>query len=235
MMFVATWDIFFKSNSSANDRSALQKTLYSTTAFLVWTRVIHLLKIFTHTSYLLRLATEILFRIRWLIAFIVISLLSFGFVFYYVDDSMNTQPIDGVKQIFDVLVGQYDVSAFANTYQTILLVLVASFNGFFIFTILVQLSVASFTKSDGSTAGGVWSNEAYLDKASLMGLYSYLIAETPIRRNFNQYLTIATKIDHHKKGLAKKAALGESQLAGDSNDPRAMQVKSMKTIERRIA
>ncbi len=234
-MFVATWDIFFKSDSSNNGTSALQKTLYSTTAFLVWTRVIHLLKIFTHTSYLLRLATDILFKIRWLIAFIVISLLSFGFVFYYVDDSMNTQPIDGVKQIFHVLLGQYDINAFANTYQTILLVIIASFNAFFIFTILVQLSVGSFTNGDGSNGGGVWSNEAYLDKASIMGLYAYLIAEMPIRRSFNQYLTIATKIDHHKKGHARKAGPGESQLAGESSDPRAVQAKQMKTIERRLA
>jgi hypothetical protein len=209
MMFVATWDIFFKSDSSSNGTSALQKTLYSTTAFLVWTRVLHLLKIFTHTSYLMRLASEILYRIRWLIAFIVISLLSFGFVFYYVDDSLTTQPIDGVKQIFHVLLGQYDINAFTNTYQTILLIIIASFNAFFIFTILVQISVGSSTSNDGSSAGGVWSNEAYLDKASIMGLYSYLIAEMPIRRTFNQYLTIATKVDHHKKGLSRKTAPGD--------------------------
>ena len=115
-----------------------------------------------------------------------------------------------------------------------MLVIIASFNAFFIFTILVQLSVSSSTKSDGSSTGGVWSNEAYLDKASIMGLYSYLIAETPIRRTFNQYLTIATKVDHHKKGLARKAAFGETQFAGESSDPRAMQVKTMKTIERRL-
>ncbi len=117
MMFVATWDIFFKADSTSNNgTSALQKTLYSTTAFLIWTRIVHLLKIFTQTSYLLRVASEILFRIRWLIAFIVISLLSFGFVFYYVDDSKTAEPMDGVKQIFHVLLGQYDVNAFANTY-----------------------------------------------------------------------------------------------------------------------
>ena len=234
MMFVATWDIFFKDDSTGtNGTSALQKTLYSTTAFLIWTRVVHLLKIFTHTSYLLRVATEILYRIRWLIAFIVISLLSFGFVFYYVDDSTSAQPVDGVKQIFHVLLGQYDINAFANTYQTILLVIIASFNAFFIFTILIQISVGSFTKADGTQTGGVWSNEAYLDKASLMGLYSYLIEERAIRRNNNQYLTIATKIEH-KKGLLRKAVPGESQLAGIQNNPRIMQVKMIKNIERRV-
>jgi len=118
MMFVVTWDIFFRgdSKSGINETSALQKTLYSTTAFLVWTRVVHLLKLFTHTSYLLRLATEILYRIRWLIAFIVISLLSFGFVFYYVDDNKTSEPIDGLRQMFHVLLGRYDINQFANTY-----------------------------------------------------------------------------------------------------------------------
>jgi hypothetical protein len=113
MMFVVTWDMFFRGDAKSgtvNETSGLQKTLYSTTAFLVWIRVVHLLKLFTHTSYLLRLATEILYRIRWLIAFIVISLLSFGFVFYYVDDSKNSEPIDGVKQMFHVLLGRYDIN-----------------------------------------------------------------------------------------------------------------------------
>jgi hypothetical protein len=98
----------------------------------------------------------------------------------------------------------------------------------------VQISVGSSTRNDGTSAGGVWSNEAYLDKASIMGLYAYLIAETPIRRTFNQYLTIATKVDHHKKGMSRKAAPGDQQLAGENSDPRAMQIKSMKTIERRL-
>lgn len=98
---------------------------------------------------------------------------------------------------------------------------------------MIQISVGSFTKADGTQTGGVWSNEAYLDKASLMGLYSYLIEEKSIRKTNNQYLTIATKVEH-KKGLLRKAVPGESQLAGIQNNPRLMQAKSLKMIERRV-
>ena len=100
------------------------------------------------------------------------------------------------------------------------MVIVASFNAFFIFTILVQLSVGSFTKSDGSQSGGIWSNEAYQDKATIMGLYGYLLSEEPIRLPASQYLTIATVVDH-KKGLSHRVREpGQSQLAGPSSDPR---------------
>jgi len=113
------------------------------------------------------MATEILYRIRWLIAFVIISLLSFGFTFYFVDDGKGAadengqsivNPEDGVRQMFYVLLGRYDVQAFENTYQWILLIIVSCFNAFFIFTLLVSLSAISFSKSDN---GGVWSNEAY--------------------------------------------------------------------------
>jgi hypothetical protein len=134
--------------------------LYSVTAFLVWIRVIHFLKLFTQTAYLLRMATQILFRIRWLIAFIVISLLSFGFTFFFVDDGKSSGiegPQDGIQQMYHVLLGRYDVETFSNNYQHILLVVVTSFNAFFIFTMLIALSVMSFSGNNG----GVWSNEAY--------------------------------------------------------------------------
>lgn len=123
MMFVVVWDTFYINSKENHHNDGLQKTLYSLTAFLVWLRVVHLLKCFTHTSYLLRMATEILYRIRWLIAFIIISLLSFGFTFYFVDDGRKTSeetgfenPEDGIRQMFYVLLGRYDVQAFENTY-----------------------------------------------------------------------------------------------------------------------
>ena len=124
MMFVVVWDIFFSAKDGNSHDDGLQKVLYSTTAFFVWIRVVHLLKCFTHTSYLLRMATDIVYRIRWLIAFIVISLLSFGFTFFFVEensqfignDSEITSPADGIRHMFYVLLGRYDVHSFSNTY-----------------------------------------------------------------------------------------------------------------------
>lgn len=172
MMFVIIWDTFLKESGQTDD---LQKTLYSLSAFFVWIRVVHLLKCFSQPSYLLRMASEIIYRLRWLIAIIVISLISFGFTFFFVDDDTAETPQDGIKHMFHVLLGRYDVTTFSNIYQSILLVIVSSFNSLVIFTLLVAVSVMAFTKGSSSETGGVWSNEAYLDKASLIGLYSYLL------------------------------------------------------------
>ena len=101
MMFVIIWDTFLldKDRKGADN---LQKTLYSLTAFFVWIRVIHLLKCFSQPSYLIRMASEIIYRIRWLIAIIVISLLSFGFTFFFIDDGKQLDilvesPFDGIR------------------------------------------------------------------------------------------------------------------------------------------
>lgn len=77
------------------------------------------------------------------------------------DETLPTveEPLDGIRQMYHVLLGRYDVRSFSNVYQSVLLVIVTSFNAFFIFTLLIALSVMSFTsKSDN---GCVWSNEAY--------------------------------------------------------------------------
>lgn len=227
MMFVVVWDMFF--NEGNAESGELQKTLYSTTAFLVWTRVIHLMKCFTHTAHLMRMATEILYRIRWLIAFIIISLISFGFTFFYVSGSKMTSPFEGIQEMFQVLLGQYDITAFTNNYQMVLLVIVSCVNAFFIFTLLVSLSVISFAKGDR----GVWSNESYQDKASLIGLYSYLLTEQAIRVPAKQYLLLATVSDCRKRG-SHGGEPGQTQMAGAASDPKTVQKKTMKNIERRL-
>lgn len=187
------------------------------------------------------MATDILFRIRWLIAFIFISLLSFGFTFFFVEensqfignDSNIQGPADGIKQMFYVLIGRYDVHSFSNTYQWILLVIVACFNAFFIFTLLVSISVVAFTKGGSDANGGVWSNEAYQDKASLIGLYSYLLEEKAVREPSKAYLLIATLTDSRKR--MSKGDASNSQIGGGINsDPRIVQAKMMKSIDRRL-
>ncbi len=79
--------------------------------------------------------------------------------------------------MFKVLIGNYDIGIFDNTYQQILLVIVACFNTFFIFTLLVAISVMAFNRGSGNEVGGIWSNEAYQEKASMIGLYAYLLQE----------------------------------------------------------
>ena len=224
LMFVLIWDTFLTTKTGEAKVGDLQKSLLSVIAFLVWTRVVHLLKCFTQTAHLMRMASEIIYRIRWLIAFIVISLASFGFTYFYVSASSEV-PFDGITQMFNVLIGQQDMDKFSNVYESVLLVVTSCFNALVIFTLLISLSVISFSKGDR----GVWSNEAYKDKVSLMGLYSYLLTEEAVRAPGEQYLLVATVTD-----TRKNSELGSTQLAGFSNDPRAQQMKNMKSIDRRL-
>jgi hypothetical protein len=141
MIFIIVYDTFVDSDSPQ-----LEKTFYSASAFFIWIRVVHLLKCFKHTAYLLRMGSEIIYRMRYLICFIVISLLAFGFTFYFLNDYASVTPSQGVAEMFLVLVGNYDSSEFNNVYLSILFVMVSCFNFFFIFTMIVALSVVSFNK-----------------------------------------------------------------------------------------
>lgn len=157
------------------------------------------MKLFAHTAYLLRMASEILYRIRWLICFIVISLLAFGFTFYFVSETNHLagdSPQEGIAFMFHVLLGRYDVDSFSsNIYLSLLLILVSCFNFFFIFTLLVSLSVVSFSKDSD-----IWSNQAYQDKAALIALYSYLLRDKAVREPSKKYLLIATVTEGKKGG-----------------------------------
>jgi hypothetical protein len=92
MVFMIAWDTSFSSLKDKNQD--FSKALYSLTAFFIWIRVIHLLKCFTHTAHLLRMASEILFRVRWLIAFIIVSLLSFGFTYFFINESREGSQLE---------------------------------------------------------------------------------------------------------------------------------------------
>ena len=129
--------------------------------------------------------------------------------------------------MFYLLIGNYDAKSFDNTYEQLLHFIVTFVNTFFFFTLLVALSVMSFSKGDS----GVWSNEAYLDKAALIGLYSYLLTDAPIRDASKNYLLVAT-VTEGRKGTRKNIDGEQTQIGG--TDPRAQQAKMMKDIERKI-
>lgn len=210
----------------------MQKVFYSSSAFFIWIRVVHLLKCFSHTAYLLRMASEILYRIRWLICFIVISLLAFGFTFYFVSETnhLADSPQEGISFMFHVLLGRYDVESFSsNIYLTVLLILVSCFNFFFIFTLLVSLSVVSFSKDSD-----IWSNQAYQDKASLIALYSYLLKEKAVREPSKKYLLIATVTEGKKSSLRGDSNSIFSGSQANSGDSRSNQAKMMKHMDRRM-
>lgn len=134
----------------------LEKAFYSTTAFFIWIRVIHLLKCFSQTSYLIRMGSHILYRMRYLICFIVISIIAFGFTLFFLSDSISS-PYQGFESMLLLMVGSYDASEFSGVYLQVLFVCVMCFNVFFVFTMLVALSVHAFNRNDSNSQ----SNEAY--------------------------------------------------------------------------
>jgi len=92
------------------------------------------------------MGSEILYRMRFLIFFIIISMVAFGFTFYFLTDHDSMNPLAGVQFMYLVLIGNYDSSEFNNVYLQILFVMVSCFNFFFIFTLIVAISVTSFNK-----------------------------------------------------------------------------------------
>jgi len=73
--------------------------------------------------------------------FILISLIAFGFTYYFLSEASDATPNAGVGYMFLVLVGNYDASDFNNVYLSILFVVICFFNVFFIFTMIIALSV----------------------------------------------------------------------------------------------
>mmetsp|Transcript_29530 Transcript_29530/g.28706 ORF Transcript_29530/g.28706 Transcript_29530/m.28706 type:complete len:205 (+) Transcript_29530:4331-4945(+) len=165
------------------------------------------------------MSSEILYRMRWLIIFIAMSLVAFGFTFFFLSDSTTLTPRDGIEHMLFMLLGNYEGSDVSSIYQSILFVVVAAFNFFFVLTLLIALSVVAFDNESKED-----SNEAYQDRAAMIALYSYLLKEKSIRDPHKNYLLIATVTEHKKFSQFK-----ESQLNDQKN-----QAKMMKNIERKF-
>jgi phosphatidylglycerophosphatase A len=200
MMFVVVVDMM-EMGMGVRSQGGFHMTVYSLTAIFAWIRVVHLLKCFSHTSYLLRVAGEVLYKVRWLVALIGLSFISFT-IYYAQDKSEDTYEGD----------------------QSVVVSTVVS--AFFFVALLVALGVTFFNKN------GVWSNEAYLDKACLIGLYSYLLEDKAVRDPKKDYLVITTLVENRKKALKD---LTQSQINGGTTvDPWVAQAKLIKSIDRRL-
>jgi len=81
---------------------------------------------------------------RFLIYFIAVSLISFGFTFYFLSDREGETPFSGTNFMFLVLIGNYKSQVFNNYYLETLLVVVSFINAFFIFTLLIGIAIFSF-------------------------------------------------------------------------------------------
>jgi uncharacterized membrane-anchored protein YitT (DUF2179 family) len=108
---------------------------------------------------------------RYLITFIIISLVAFGFTFFFLSDDLSDTPDSGIEYMILLMFGSFNSADFNNVYLKILFIAVMCFNMFFIFTMLVGLSVSAFSNDDSNA----WSNEAYRDKAALIAQHSYLL------------------------------------------------------------
>jgi len=226
IIFILIYDTFIKPNDEY-----MKTTFFSISSFLIWSRVLHLLKIFESTSYLLRLAAQIMFRMRYLIFIILISLAAFGYTFYFLNTDPHYTPVEGFKFMFNVLLGFYDPNDFNTTFLSILYIMVIFVNTFFIMTLIIALSVIAL-EGDNDVDG----NQSYQDKASLICLYSYLLQDKPIRRSYQNYLLLATVTERQqrasKKG-GKGGIIGGSSAGGSEN--KKIQQKMLKTMEDKMA
>ena len=146
------------------------------------------------------MASAILFRLRWLITFIVLSLVAFGYTYYFLAEDTDT-PEEGILFMYYVLIGRYEVSAFPsnNVYLFLLLLLVSLFNVFFIFTLLVALSVSTAIADE---------IEDYQERAWLISFYSYLLTEKAVRDPAKRYLMVVTVTERSKDKKEEKAWKG---------------------------
>lgn len=78
----------------------VSKTFLSASAFLIWIRVVHFMKVFTPTAHLLRMTTRILYRLRFVIYIIFVSVVSSGFAFYFLTEKGFNTPIEGLRYMF---------------------------------------------------------------------------------------------------------------------------------------
>lgn len=153
--------------------------------------------------------------------------MAFGFTFFFLGPD-EVGPFEGISTMFLVLVGHYDSSMFSTVYLELLFVLACCFNFFFIFTLLIALSVVAFTNESD-----VYSNEAYQDKVQMMALYSYLLRSKNIRDPSKKYLLIATVTDNRTaKRNDKQGGFNQQSTGGGASKD---QMKLMKTFDRKIA
>jgi hypothetical protein len=87
------------------------------------------------------MATQIIYRMRNLILFNIILLFAFGFTFFFLSDDATMSPYESIEYMFLMMFGSYNPDDFSNTFLKILFVGAMCINVFFVFTMLVGLSV----------------------------------------------------------------------------------------------
>lgn len=82
-----------------------------------------------------------------------------GFTFYFLDTNPAFTPYDGFRFLFLVMLGNYDPSEFDNAYLAVLYIVINFVTYFFIFTLIISLSVFAL-EGDHDVRG----NLAYQEK-----------------------------------------------------------------------
>jgi hypothetical protein len=210
MIFIMLYDTFIDSESPQ-----MEKAFFSLASFFIWIRIMHLLKLFEQSSFLLRLSARILYNLRYLLIFMFITIIGCGVTFYFLTAEDFNTPQEGIEYIFLVFAGFYQPEDFNNVYLDVLLVIMNFIIVFFFGTLIISVAVHSY-----STEKIVDENIAYKDKCAMIGLYSYMLTDKPFRDLNKKYLAIATV--EEKRGAKAKG------------DEKKNQAKMMKNFEKRI-
>lgn len=194
MIAIMLYDTFIDSESPQVERA-----FFSLASFFIWIRIVHLMKLFEQSNFLLRLAGSILYNLRYLLVFLGIFILGCGVVFYFLTVEDFNSPFDGIEYIFLLFSGVWSPEDFSNGYLDVLLVVIQFITIFFFWTLLINVA-ANTVNHDKA----IDENLSYQNKCAMVGLYAYLLNVRPFRDQKCKYLAIATVEEKKAKKVNEK-------------------------------
>lgn len=84
-------------------------------SLMIWLKLLYFLRIFTATSYLIRIIVEVIIDIRHFLLVLLLTFIAFGDAFYSINTSNDTPFIDGgyifgVIWVYCMSLGGFDVT-----------------------------------------------------------------------------------------------------------------------------
>jgi hypothetical protein len=123
-------------------------------SLLVWLKFLYFLRIFTATSYLIRIIIEVIIDIRHFLLVLLLTFVAFGDAFYAINTSNETEFIDGgyffgIIYVYTMSLGGFDTSTFGNTavwMMWVLFILCTVLNMIIMLNLLIAIISESFAR-----------------------------------------------------------------------------------------
>ena len=172
--------------------------MQSIMSLMVWLKFLYFLRIFTATSYLIRIIIEVGYDIRHFLLVLLLTFIAFGDAFYAINTSNKEGEgfieggyIFGIIYVYTMSLGGFDVTAFGKTamgMMWILFILCTVLNMIIMLNLLIAIISESFARLNEQK-----EQAAYQEKARFISENLYLVP-TSRRVNFcdkSKYLLYA--------------------------------------------